>query len=41
MGPHVRAQGLGYSPFEMGYPCHPPIEDDTKILGIIYKGDVP
>jgi hypothetical protein len=32
------AQGLGYSPFDMELPSHPPIEGDTKIHYVIYKG---
>jgi hypothetical protein len=37
----VRAQGLGYCPFNMEYPCNPLKVDNTKIICIIYEGDVP
>jgi hypothetical protein len=32
---------LATSPFNIVSPCHPPIEGDTKIHCIIYKGNVP
>jgi hypothetical protein len=33
-------RGLGYSPFHITSPFHPPVQGDTKILYIIYKGNV-
>jgi hypothetical protein len=39
--PYVRAQGLGYSPFNMQFLCHPPIKGDTEIRCNVYIGDVP
>jgi hypothetical protein len=39
--PDVRAQGLGCDFLDVQSPCHPSVEDDTKIFDNIYKWDVP
>jgi hypothetical protein len=37
-GPYIHVQGLGYSPFDMVSPHHPPDESDTKYVTVFAKG---
>jgi hypothetical protein len=38
VNPYVRAQGLGYIPFDVVSTCHPPVEGDTYTVTIFTKG---
>jgi hypothetical protein len=40
IGPYVRPQCLGYSPFGVVSPCHPHVKSGTKIDYSVYKKNV-